>query len=237
MGGGAEGYATVSMCSKREPCAELALRVPASGAGYRNPVVRSRAVRGLAVFSLVAVLAFAAGCGGRQDSDEPEGDFTLSVVKASFPAEQSTAEPSTLRLQVRNTDDKQLPNVAVTIQTDPDTKGAAPVAFGQSSDDTRLADSSSPVWIVDRGPEGGDSAFTNTWSFGPMFPGETKDFVWRLTAVKPGTYTIKYTVSPGLYGKAKVANGQRNSGTLHVTISSEPVPAHVNGKGNVVRGG
>jgi hypothetical protein len=199
-------------------------------------VVRSRAVRGLAVVSLVAVLAVAAGCGGaRQDADEPEGDFTLSVLKATFPAEQSTAQRATMHLQVRNTDDKQLPDVAVTIQTAPGTKGAAPTAFGQATDDTRLADSNRPVWIVDRGPEGGESAYTNTWSFGPMFPGETKDFEWRLTAVRPGTYTIKYSVSPGLNGKAKVANGQKNSGTFDVTISDEPVPARVNGKGEVVR--
>jgi hypothetical protein len=186
---------------------------------------------------LIVVVAVAAGCGGsRQDSDEPSGDFTLSVLKASFPEKQSTAEQSTMRLQVRNTDDRQLPNVAVTIQTDPDVKGAAPTAFGQASDDTRLADSNSPVWIVDRGPEGGDTAYTNTWSVGPMFPGETKEFVWRLTAVKPGDYTIRYSVSPGLDGKAKLAHGQKSSGTLHVTISNEPVPAHVNGKGEVVRG-
>jgi hypothetical protein len=140
-----------------------------------------------------------------------------------------------MRLQVRNTDDKQLPDLAVTIQTAPDVKGAAPTAFGQASDNTQLADSNQPVWIVDRGPKGGDSAYTNTWSLGPMSPGETKDVEWHVTAVRPGTYTIKYAVSPGLNGKAKVANGQRSSGTFDVTISDEPVPARVNGKGEVVR--
>jgi hypothetical protein len=193
-------------------------------------------VRGPVVASLVAVLAVASGCGGaRQDADEPEGTFTLSVVKASFPARQSTAQQSTMRLSVRNTDDKQLPDVAVTIATDPGLKGAAPTAFGQASDDTRLADSNRPVWIVDRAPEGGESAYTNTWSFGPMLPGETKDFEWRLTAVRAGTYTIKYSVSPGLNGKAKIANGQKNVGSFDVTISDKPVPARVNGKGEVVR--
>jgi hypothetical protein len=199
-------------------------------------VVRSRAVRGPVVASLVAVVALAAGCGGaRQDADEPEGEFTLSVLEASFPAKQSTAQRATLRLQVRNTDDEQLPNVAVTIKTDPSTKGAAPTAFGEASDDARLADSNRPVWIVDRAPEGGQSAYTNTWAFGPMSPGETREFEWRLTAVRPGTYTIRYAVSPGLNGKARVANGQDNAGALRVTISDKPVPARVNGKGEVVR--
>jgi hypothetical protein len=188
------------------------------------------------VVSLVAVVALVAGCGGgRQDADEPEGTFTLSVLKASFPARQSTAQQATMRLQVRNTDDRDLPNVAVTIQTDPSTKGAAPTAFGQASGDTQLADSNRPVWIVDKPPEGGETAYTNTWAFGRMSPGETRDFEWRLTAVRPGTYTIRYSVSPGLNGKARVANGQKNAGAFDVTISDEPVPARVNGKGEVVR--
>jgi hypothetical protein len=246
MGGGAEGYVTVCVCTKRQPCAFLA-GAPATQpqltfagasdtteAPDKNPVVRSRAVRGVVVLTLVALVA--TGCGGeRQDANEPEGDFTLSVLDASFPANQSTAQRATLRLQVRNTDDQALPNVAVTIKTDPSTKGAAPTAFGQASDDTRLADPGRPVWIVDRAPEGGQSAYTNTWAFGPMSPGETRDFEWRLTAVRPGTYTIRYAVSPGLNGKAKVADGQDNAGSLHVTISDKPVPARVNGKGEVVR--
>jgi hypothetical protein len=207
-----------------------------AGAGHRKPVVRSRAVKRPVVATL-AVLALTAGCGGsRQDADEPEGDFTLSVLQASFPARQSMADESTMRLRVRNTDDKELPNVAVTIETEPSTEGAAPIAFGEASDDARLADPSRPVWIVDKAPEGGETAYTNTWAFGPMSPGQTRDFAWRLTAVRPGTYTIRYSVSPGLNGKARVANGQTNAGTLRVTISDEPVPARVNGKGEVVRG-
>jgi hypothetical protein len=184
------------------------------------------------------VLALAAGgCGGsRQDADEPEGDFTLSVLQASFPARQSIAQQSTMRLRVRNTDDKDLPNVAVTIATEPSTKGAAPTAFGQADEDTRLADANRPVWILDKAPEGGETAYTNTWAFGPLSPGQTRDFEWRLTAVRPGTYTIRYAVSPGLAGKARIANGQKNAGTLRVTISDQPVPARVNGKGEVVRG-
>jgi hypothetical protein len=193
-------------------------------------------VRAVAVASLAAVLAVLPACGNsRQDANEPEGTFTLSVLRASFPARQSMAQHSRLHLQVRNTDDRTLPNVAVTIETDPGVKGAAPTAFGQASPDTRLADANQPIWIVDRPPEGGNSAYTNTWAFGPMSPGETKDFEWRLTAVRAGTYTIRYAVAPGLNGKARIANGQKNTGSLHVTISSEPVPARVNAKGEVVR--
>jgi hypothetical protein len=47
---------------------------------------------------------------------------------------------------------------------------------------------------------------------------------------------VRYSVSPGLHGKAVPASGQRTTGSLRVTISDEPVPARVNGKGEVVRG-
>jgi hypothetical protein len=186
---------------------------------------------------LCAVVLALAGCGEeRQDANEPEGEFTLQILDASFPAKQTTAQPVRMRLSVRNTDDRDLPNLAVTVETEPGVKGKAPTAFGVAGTDTRLADSSRPVWIVDRGPEGGDSAYTNTWALGRMFPGETKEIEWRLTAVRPGTYTVNYRVSPGLNGKAVPANGQKTTGSFHVTISDEPVPARVNAKGEVVRG-
>jgi hypothetical protein len=199
----------------------------------RNPVVRSPAVRSLVVVSALA-LAFAACGGDRQDSSEPEGEFTLQVVDASFPERQTTAQHSTMRISVRNTDDRELPNLAVTVETEP-ARGEAASAFALASDDPRLADTNRPVWILDRAPEGGESAYTNTWALGPMFPGQTREIEWRLTAVRAGDYTVNYRVSPGLNGKAVPANGQHTTGSFKVTISDEPVPARVNGKGDVVR--
>ena len=94
----------------------------------------------------------------------------------------------------------------------------------------------SPATVRASDPEGGESAYTDTWVMGRTFAGETKEIEWRLTAVRPGTYTVKYSVSPGLNGKAVPANGQKTTGTFRVTISDEPVPARVNAKGEVVRG-
>jgi hypothetical protein len=178
-----------------------------------------------------------AGCGSeRQDAEEPEEEFTLEVVEASFPARQTIAQSATMRLSVRNTDDRDLPNLAVTIATQESDGGEHAGAFAVAGTDPRLADDDKPVWIVDRGPEGGDTAATNTWALGPMFPGQTRELVWRLTAVRPGTYTVNYRVSPGLHGKAAPANGQRTTGSFRVEISDEPVPARVNAEGEVVRG-
>lgn len=177
-------------------------------------------------------LAVAAGCGGeRQDADEPEGEFTLQVLAAEFPENQSIAQRSTLRLEVRNTDDRELPNLAVTVETEPDG-----VAFAQAAEDPRLADADRPVWVLDRGPEGGQTAYTNTWALGPLFPGQTKEVEFRLTAVQAGSYTVNYRVAPGLDGKAVPADGQQTEGSFDVTISDDPVPARVNGEGEVVRG-
>jgi hypothetical protein len=183
------------------------------------------------------VVAVAGGCGGeRQDADEPSGEFTLQVLDASFPTQQSIAQQARMRIEVRNTDDRELPNLAVTVETDPDSGEEAAIAFARAEDDPRLADSGRPVWIVDRGPEGGTSAYTNTWAVGPLLPGQTKLVEWRVTAVQPGDYTVNYRVSPGLDGKAVPAGGQRTTGSFEVTISDEPVRARVNDQGEVVRG-
>ena len=192
--------------------------------------------RPLAVL-LCGALALA-GCGGgeRQDEDEPEGEFRVEVVEASFPERQTMAQETTMRIRVRNADDRTVPNVAVTVETEPGKGGGAPASFSQAMDDSRLADRNRPVWIVDEGPKGGTSAYANTWSLGRLAPNQTKDFEWKLTAVEPGRYKIGYRVSPGLDGKARLAKGGRTSGSFDVTISDEPIPARVNDDGEVVRG-
>jgi hypothetical protein len=192
-------------------------------------------MRGAWVAVALAGLALA-GCGSeRHDAGEPEGEFTLEVVEASFPERQATAQPATLRLAVRNTDDRELPNLSVTIATEAEGGGEPAGAFAVAVDDPRLADRDKPVWIVDRAPAGGETAATDTWAVGPTSPGQTRELEWRLTAVRPGTYTVNYRVSPGLYGKAVPANGQRTAGSFRVHISDEPVPARVNATGEVVR--
>ena len=184
----------------------------------------------------LALLALA-GCGAeRQDEDEPSGQFKVSVADASFDSKQTIADSSTLKIDVRNADSRTIPDVAVTVETRPTREGAAPVAFGSASGDTQLADVNKPIWIVDEGPKGGTTAYTNTWSGGPLRAGDTKTFEWKVTAVKAGTYTVTYRVAPGLDGKARPAGGERTKGSFRVTISDEPVPARVDDDGNVVRG-
>jgi hypothetical protein len=185
----------------------------------------------------VCVLAvlLAVGCGGgaRQDADEPSGNFKVEVVNASFPRTQHIAQTVLLRVRVRNADSRALP-VAVTVQVAA-RPGVAAVAFGQGSLDPELADSNRPVWVLDRGPRGGDTAAVNTWSAGSLQPGQSRLMTWRLVAVKAGTYVVTYRVSPGLTGKAKVASGVRAAGGFRVRIADRPVPARVGPGGVVLR--
>ena len=187
---------------------------------------------------LVVTTVLVAGCGSgpRQDADEPSGSYKLEVAAAKFPASQSIAQDSRMIVTVRNDDTKAVPNVAVTVETDPSKAGQGTVAFGQRVDDSRLSDNGRPVWIVNEGPSGGDSAATNTWALGRLGAGETKTFTWKLTAVEAGSYTLRYRISPGLAGKAKLASGGRTDGLFKVTIDDKPVPARVNDEGQVVRG-
>jgi hypothetical protein len=214
-------------------------------------MVGSRAVRALggqsvrlvtATTALAALVALA-GCGGgaRQDVSEPSGTFTVDVIKAAFPLKQRLADRSTLEIGVRNAGNGVVPNVAVTVTAAAtgnapagSTIGAA--AFAEPSDQPGLADPSRPVWVLDNGPTGGVTAYTNTWALGALKPGETKTFLWHVTAVKAGMHAIKYRVAAGLNGKAKakLPGGADPIGDFTVNISRKPADARVADNGQVV---
>jgi len=189
----------------------------------------------LAVLALCALAP--AGCGGeRQDAGAPSGAFALAVTDASFPARQRIAEPATLRLEVANTGERDVPELAVTVETEPGTEGQAPASFAQRGDDPALASAARPVWVLDAGPSGGESTYANTWAVGPLGEGRTRTLEWRLTAVRPGSYTVAWRLAPALEGEVTLADG-RTAGAFDVTIADDPVPARVDGDGDVIRGG
>jgi hypothetical protein len=188
----------------------------------------------------VATTGLAAGCGGgkRQDADEPSGTYKVDVVKASFPSSQQLAKPALMRVTVRNADTRTIPNVVVTISSDdPKNPGSG---FVTRSDQAGLADPSKAVWVVDRGPKGGDTAYVSTWALGPLPAGRSRSFVWHVTAVQPGTHGLRYRVAAGLDGKAKAqtAGGGEAAGAFKVSISDKPSQATVDpATGKVVRSG
>jgi hypothetical protein len=176
----------------------------------------------------LAALAVA-GCGGgeRQDAAEPSGTFEVDVVSATFPTKQHLAQPERFVIAVRNSGQKTVPNVAVTVSS-----------FAERSEQAGLADSQRAVWIIDDSPRGGQTAYTNTWALGRLAPGQTRNFVWRVTAVQSGTHTVKWQVAAGLNGKAKatLAGNRAPAGSVTVDVSDKPGQAHVDPKtGKVVR--
>ena len=202
------------------------------------------------IAGLVAGLA-ACGDDDRQDVDEPDREFPVNVSEAKFPTNQRLADTSDLRLAIENIGEEQIPDLAVTIYTG-DEKAGGP--FDIRSDQPGLADPNRPVWILasdypklltpgldpneldDAPTAGAEAAQTDTFSFGPVPPSDTKDIVWRVTAVEAGTYTVHYEVAGGLQGKAKAVTGDGSpvEGEFVVTITDKPPQARVNDAGEVV---
>jgi hypothetical protein len=285
----------------------------------RHPGARGRLIAGLTV-ALVAVFGLTA-CGGgeRQDADEPEGEFPVEIVSADFAPAQRLAQTSELTLTVRNSGEETIPDLAITVFTDPDTTPdidasdaddpdassdeaadetatdadgeeipeeqlgsavdqaleeelegeeesgdetepdqelpEAAGAFHVISEQPGLAIPSRPVWILEQGypriagteagpapagelsgTGGSDAVQTNTFSFGELEPDETREVVWLVTAVQPGTYTVHYRVAAGLQGKAVAVNddGSVPEGEFVVRITDLPPQTRVNDAGEVV---
>ena len=149
-------------------------------------------------------------------------------MSATFPAKQRLAKQEEMVVEVRNADTKTIPNVAVTV---------AP-GFSTRSERTDLADPNRPVWIVDDGPKGGITAYTDTWALGSLKPGASARFVWKVTAVKPGTHEVEFRVAAGLNGKAKAtsSDGEVPKGIFKVNVSKKPSQARVDPEtGEVIR--
>jgi hypothetical protein len=205
---------------------------------FARPVrgARSRTLRALAACAVALCALAVTGCGAaRQDAHEASGTFAMQIVSASFPAKQSIARPTKLELRVRNSGSKAVPNVAVTLDS-----------LEYTSNYTELADDKRPTWAIERGPGpvphppvptqevsqlgGAQTAYVNTWALGPLAPGKTQTFVWRLVPVKSGRYTVDYTLNAGLAGKAKaqLAAGGVAHGRFTVDIAPAPAINHVN---------
>lgn len=193
-----------------------------------------------------ACAAVASGCGGgtRQDAHEADATFKVAIVHPSFPTVQAVARPETLALHVHNAGTGTIPNVAVTIDS-----------FSYVSNFPNLASSKRPIWVIEQGPGtiaarpvqsqaisppgGGQTAYVNTWALGALGAGQTRTFAWRVTPVKPGVYTVHYTVAAGLAGvaRARLADGAIPHGHFTVTIASRPPATHVNPETGQVEAG
>jgi hypothetical protein len=184
-----------------------------SGVERRNTTLRRHWMAG--ALAAVALFLGACGSGDKQDKNEPSGTWKLDVPSASFPGKQRIGESTTLAITVKNVDSREVPNMAVTID-----------GFDQRRDDPSLSDPKRPIWIVNTPPYNAESAYTNTWSIGPVPSGQTRTFKWKVGAVRAGTYSLRYRVAAGLNGKAKavLADGSAPKGSFIVQVTRNPKP-------------
>lgn len=199
-----------------------------------------RAVRSHLAAALLCALALASCRGGeRQDGNEPEGDFKVEVVEASFPTEQALAQRSDLRLTVRNAEARRtVPNVAVTVK-----------GFDTRLEGSDAADPTRPVFVINGRPKeigtypdskqsapSGETAYDGTWASGPLKPGQKKTFKWTVTAVRAGPYQLAYEVAAGLDGKARAvgASDRPPKGLFTGTVDDEPPDTRIGADGRTV---
>lgn len=200
-----------------------------------------------AAFLIVATSAILAGCGGGGESgaqfdNEPDGSYPVEVVSADFPARQTIAETYDFELAVRNTGDKTIPAMSVTINLPGE---GSTLAFAYRDDQVGLAQPQRPVWVLEegypkladtigRGGAGTDNR--RTFNFGEVKAGDIADMFWRVVAVKPGRHLISYQVNAGLSGAALAVDeaGDPVEGVLPSEISAKPILSKIDDKGKVV---
>jgi len=204
---------------------------------YVQPALGARSASSV-VFACALGLS-ACGGGERQDKNEPGGNFPVSVKKASFPQKQKLAKTSDMVIEVENSGSKAIPNIALTVS-----------GFDRKVEDNTLADPKRPTFVINGAPrrlggfaesktlspEGGETAYVDTWALGRLKPGRSKKFKWTVTAVKAGSYKVTYRVSAGLDGKAKAvdASGKSPRGLFIGTVVDKAPDTRVADDGKTV---
>jgi hypothetical protein len=195
----------------------------------------------------VAVAALLAACGGESSSDANQraGTYDVRVTEASFPTDQKLGQTSLLRIGVRNTGDKALPALAVTVSIAGKEGQTSSLPFGIHDPQPGLAQPDRPVWVLAQtyprvagssAPGGTSTSNRKTFSFGPLKPGATTKAIWKLSAVKAGHFTVLYAIAAGLSGtaKARTTGGVAAGGSFVTNIAAELPNTEVTDSGEVV---
>ncbi len=187
-----------------------------------------------------------AGCGeSSSDANEPAGKYQVQVTGASFPAKQRLGQTSLLRLDIRNTGQKTVPALTVTITIAGKLGTASSLPFGVHEPQPGLAAADRPVWVLaetyprlvgSSQPGGATTSNRKTFSFGELKPGETTAVVLKLSAVRAGRYKLDYLVGAGLSDEveAVTSGGGTPDGALVAEISRALPETEVTDSGEVV---
>lgn len=214
--------------------------------GHARQVSRHRHRAAVAAALTVLLALSIAACGGSSsDANEGEGSYDIKVTDASFPTEQHLGQTYLLNLGVRNTGDKTIPALTVNVAIKGKQGEGSTLPFGIRDPQPELAQPDRPVWVLaahypkfsgSAANGGAETSNPKTFDFGPLKKGATANTVWKLSAVKPGSYTLIYSVEAGLTDttKAKTGGGAAPGGSFTVRISSAARNTEVNDNGEVV---
>ena len=196
--------------------------------------------------AVLATAALLAACGGTSsDSNEKAGDYQVAVTGASFPSRQFVGQTSLMKIAVKNTGKKTVPALTVTVNIEGKEGEGARIPFAIHDPQPGLAGGDRPVWVLaatyprlagSSAPGGAETSGVRTYSFGAVKPGESVAAVWKLSAVRPGKYTVGYEIEAGLSGtaKAKTSSGVAPGGSFVTDITTELPETEVNGAGEIV---
>lgn len=203
---------------------------------------RSR-IGAVVAFAAIVGAAILGGCGSSSGSDEPSGTRQVRVVNAQFPTEQSLGQTTLLRIGVRNEDDDPIPGLTFTISIAGRAGEDSTLPFGVRDPQPGLAQPDRPVWVLSEGypkllgssePGGAEGAALKTYTFGALKPGKATEAVWKLSAVRKGTFRLGFSVGATGDVRLETPDGAKPGGSFAVTISPEVPDVTVNGKGEVV---
>lgn len=125
-----------------------------------------------------------------------------SEFESDTPFAQEVGETNLMHLAFKNYGKNVVPNFNVTIGIDGKEGEASALPFAIHDPTEGVAQADRPVWVLAAGyprfegssrPAGASTANAKTFAFGRLKPGQTKRMVWKLTAVRPGYYKLRYT--------------------------------------------
>jgi hypothetical protein len=194
----------------------------------------------------MAMAVLIAACGGSSsDSGEPTGKFPVAVTEASFPSHQFIGQTSLMKIDVKNSGEKTVPNLSVTVEIEGEAGEDARIPFAVSDPAPGLAGRDRPVWVLAATyprlegastPGGAETTTSKTYAFGPVKPGKSVEAVWKLSVVRPGKFTVAYEVGAGLTSKTKAetSSGVAPGGSFVTDITTELPETEVNAAGEIV---
>ncbi len=170
----------------------------------------------------------------------------MKVARADFPTEQALGQTTLMRIAVANTGERKVPATAVTISIAGKEGETSTLPFGIRDPQPDLAQPDRPVWVLAEGyPKpagattkrgGATTSSRKTFDFGSLEPGGSVEGIWKLSAVRPGRYTVLYSVDAGLTGSAnaETASGVEPGGSFKVKITKATPNTEVTDSGEVV---